>query len=93
MEEKDNISEKIVGNMVIRTRKEGDCIRLKNRGCTKSLNKLFTENKVDPAIRDSIPVIADDVGVIWVYGMGVSQRCAPNSNSKNIYEVRVVVKE
>lgn len=85
--------DKIIGSAVIRTRKEGDCIRLKNRGCTKTLNKLFTENKIDPEIRDSIPVIADDEGVIWVYGMGVSQRCAPNSNSKNVYEVRAGVIE
>ena len=85
--------DKIIGSAVIRTRKEGDFIRLKNRGCTKSLNKLFTENKIDPLVRDSIPVIADDEGVIWVYGMGVSQRCAPNNNSKNVYEVRAGVKE
>lgn len=85
--------DKIIGSVVIRTRKEGDFIRLKNRGCTKTLNKLFTENKINPDIRDSIPVIADDEGVIWVYGMGVSQRCAPNNNSKNVYEVRAGVKE
>ncbi len=85
--------DKIIGKPIIRTRKERDSIRLKNRGCTKTLNKLFTENKVDIAIRDSIPVIADDEGVIWVYGMGVSQRCAPNSNSKNVMEVRAGVIE
>ena len=83
--------DKIIGSPIIRTRKEGDSIRLKNRGCTKTLNKLFTENKVDITIRDSIPVIADDKGVIWVYGMGVSQRCAPSNNSTNVLEVRAGV--
>lgn len=83
--------DKIIGSPIIRTRKEGDYIRLKNRGCTKTLNKLFTENKVDITIRDSIPVIADDKGVIWVYGMGVSQRCAPSNNSTNVLEVRAGV--
>ena len=83
--------DKIIGSPIIRTRKEGDSIRLKNRGCTKTLNKLFTENKVDITIRDSIPVIADDKGVIWVYGMGVSQRCAPSNNSTNALEVRAGV--
>ena len=83
--------DKIIGSPIIRTRKEGDFIRLKNRGCTKTLNKLFTENKVDITIRDSIPVIADDKGVIWVYGMGVSQRCALNNNSTNVLEVRAGV--
>ena len=83
--------DKIIGSPIIRTRKEGDSIRLKNRGCTKTLNKLFTENKVDITIRDSIPVIADEKGVIWVYGMGVSQRCAPSNNSTNVLEVRAGV--
>ena len=83
--------DKIIGSPIIRTRKEGDSIRLKNRGCTKTLNKLFTENKVDITIRDSIPVIADDKGVIWVYGMGVSQRCALSNNSTNVLEVRAGV--
>ncbi len=85
--------DKIVGSPVVRTRQEGDAIRLKNRGCTKTLNKLFTENKVDPALRDSIPVIADDEGVIWVYGMGVSQKCAPTNNSKKFIEVRAGLME
>lgn len=80
--------DKMFGSPVIRTRKEGDEIRLKNRGCTKSLNKLFTENKVDPAIRDAIPVIADDKGVVWVYGMGVSQRCAPTDKTKRFIMVQ-----
>lgn len=85
--------DKIIGSPIVRTRQEGDFIRLKNRGCTKTLNKLFTENKVDPSIRDSIPVIADDEGVIWVYGFGVSQRCAPNRKSENVLEVQTSVTE
>lgn len=83
--------DKIIGSPIVRTRQEGDFIRLKNRGCTKTLNKLFNEGKVDASLRDSIPVIADDKGVIWVYGFGVSQRCAPNDKSENIIEVRTSV--
>lgn len=79
--------DKIVGSPIIRTRQEGDKIRLKNRGCTKSLNKLFTENKIEPSFRDNIPVIADDEGVIWVYGLGVSQRCAPNGKTTRFITV------
>ncbi|MBE6780882.1 MAG: tRNA lysidine(34) synthetase TilS [Ruminococcaceae bacterium] len=80
--------DKIVGDLKIRTRREGDTIRLKNRGCTKTLNKLFTENKVPTSLRDVIPVVCDDNGVVWVYGMGVSQKCAATANSKNVAFVR-----
>ncbi|MBO5090007.1 MAG: tRNA lysidine(34) synthetase TilS [Clostridia bacterium] len=85
--------DKIVGDLIIRTRREGDTIRLKNRGCTKTLNKLFTENKIPKALRDVIPVVSDDEGVVWVYGMGVSQKCAATAGSKNVALVRAGVIE
>lgn len=80
--------DKIIGDLKIRTRREGDTIRLKNRGCTKTLNKLFAENKIPTSLRDVIPVVCDDKGVVWVYGMGVSQKCAATAGSKNVALVR-----
>ena len=76
--------DKIIGKSVIRTRLAGDSIRLAGRGCTKSLKKLMNELSVPREYRDSLPVIADDVGVIWVCGIGVAQRCAVTENSKDI---------
>ena len=56
------------GNMVVRSRKAGDSIRL--LGGTKSLKKLFIDEKFPAARRDAIPVIADDAGVLGVVGFG-----------------------
>ena len=81
--------DKIVGKWILRTRLQGDKIRLQNRGITKTIKKIFTENKVPLALRDKIPVIADDKGVIWVYGIGVAERVAPNSNTDKILVVEV----
>ncbi len=81
--------DKIVGKWILRTRNEGDKIRLQNRGITKSLKKLFTENKVPETLRNSIPVIADNEGVIWVHGFGVAQRVSPSKNTKKILDVEV----
>ena len=81
--------DKIVGKSVLRTRLPGDSIRLLNRGCTKSLNKLFNEEAVPASVRDSLPVIADDNGVIWVYGSGVAQRCAVTEKTKKIKIIEV----
>ena len=85
--------DKIEGQLLVRTRQPGDSIRLLNRGCTKTLNKLFTENKIPKALRDVIPVVSDDEGVVWVYGMGVSQKCAATAGSKNVALVRAGVTE
>ena len=76
--------DKIVGKYNLRTRCSGDSIRLKNRGCTKPLTKLYNECNIPIEERDLIPVIADEKGVIWIYGIGVAHRCAINENSKRI---------
>ena len=56
------------GTLVARSRSTGDKIRL--CGGTKSLKKLFVDKKIPQPRRESIPVIADDAGVVAVYGMG-----------------------
>lgn len=76
--------DKIIGKSVLRTRQPGDSIRLAGRGCTKTLKKLFCELAVPEDMRAYIPVIADDKGVIWIYGVGVADRCAVTKKTKEI---------
>ena len=57
-----------VGPVYLRARREGDCIRLP--GGTKSLKKLFIDRKIPAMERSRVPVLADDLGVLWVYGFG-----------------------
>ena len=82
--------DKIIGKYVLRTRLAGDSIRLAGRGCTKSLKKLMNELSVPKELRDSIPVIADEAGVIWIYGIGVAQRCAVTKNSNEIMIIKAL---
>jgi len=56
------------GKLVVRARKSGDTIRL--HGGTKSLKKLFIDEKIPAAKRETIPVLADDDGVLAVIGIG-----------------------
>ena len=58
------------GRMVLRSRQAGDSIRLP--GGTKSLKKLFIDRKIPASGRDRIPVIADEKGVLGIYGIGVN---------------------
>ena len=55
-------------NPVIRSRTEGDTIRLS--GGTKTLKKLFIDKKIPALERSRIPVLADDAGVAAVWGIG-----------------------
>ena len=58
------------GQMVVRSRRQGDTIRLS--GGTKSLKKLFVDKKIPAHRREEIPVIADDEGVLAVVGIGAN---------------------
>ncbi len=79
----------INGNLVLRTRQEGDKITLRKRNVTKTLKKLFIEESVLKDERDKIPVISDDNGVVWVYGFGVNKKNAVKRETKNILSVEV----
>ena len=58
------------GPMVLRCRQGGDEITL--HGGTKSVKKLFIDRKIPAGKRLQIPVIADDKGVLGIYGIGVN---------------------
>lgn len=58
------------GNVVVRSRKTGDTIRL--NGGTKTLKKLFADRKIPAWQREQIPVVADDAGVLAVWGIGAN---------------------
>lgn len=81
----------IVGELKIRTRLEGDSIKLKGRNCTKSLKKLFSELKFPKEERDNIPVAADDEGIVWIYGVGASKRNAVSTKTKRIAEFKTSI--
>ncbi len=56
------------GPMVLRCRRSGDRIRL--AGGTKSLKKLFIDQKIPQSRRLQIPVIADGAGILGVMDFG-----------------------
>lgn len=75
------------GKIFVRSRQEGDSIRL-NAG-TKSLKRLFIDKKIPASVRNSIPVIADDAGVLGVAGIGANlDRLSTGENA-----VRIVIEK
>ena len=81
--------DKIEGELILRTRQSGDCVRLKNKNCTKTLKKLFCEYKIPLDERENLPILCDDLGVVWIYKIGVAERCAADQSSKNILKLNV----
>lgn len=75
--------DKIKGNPILRTRNAGDSIKLTKRP-RKSIKKLLCELKIPQEKRDSLPLLADDNGVICILGIGCDSRVAVNENTKKI---------
>lgn len=72
----------ICGGLIIRNRRPGDKIKLAGNSCTKTLKKLFSEKHLEN--RNNIPVLADELGVCWVQGLGCADRCKIKENTEKI---------
>ncbi|MBR4863399.1 MAG: tRNA lysidine(34) synthetase TilS [Oscillospiraceae bacterium] len=59
------------GSLTVRSRRAGDAVTLP--GGTKSLKKLFIDRKIPADLRETIPVVADDAGVVCVIGVAVNK--------------------
>lgn len=80
--------DKIVGKLEIGTRKAGDKVRIKGRNGTKTLKKLYNEYHIPLSHRKNLPVIFDDVGIVWIANIGVAERCAVTRDTKKVYSVK-----
>ncbi|SDN48103.1 tRNA lysidine(34) synthetase TilS [Acetanaerobacterium elongatum] len=82
--------DKIIRTAVFRPRKEGDKLTLTARRCTKTLKKLFNEQKIPPEQRGLLPVLADETGVLWVEGFGCSPRAEITEATKRVAVIDII---
>lgn len=76
--------DKIVGRAEIRTRRPGDRFHPAGRRVGKSLKKLFNEASVPLRDRALLPVVADEQGVVWIYGFGTDERCRVSGRTSRL---------
>lgn len=75
--------DKIVGDVHVRSRREGDRIKLPKRP-TKKLKSLLQEKRASSFKRSQVVVLADDNGPFWARGFGLDSRALLDKNSKNV---------
>ncbi|MCQ2484344.1 MAG: tRNA lysidine(34) synthetase TilS [Clostridia bacterium] len=76
----------IVGKCIIRNRRAGDKMRLAGSDCTKTLKKLFNEKHLEN--RNSLAVLADENGILWVQSLGCADRCKIKKETQKILLIR-----
>ena len=79
--------DKIRGKAILRSRRTGDKADI--HGGTKTLKKLFIEEKIPFEKRSSVIVIADDDGVIWIEGLGASRRARLSESTEKIAAIKI----
>ena len=73
------------GDINLRSRKTGDSFTFVNRNVTKTVKKLFVEDKVPQEYRDKIPLLCDETdNVVWLGEYGTNKPYVPSENTKNI---------
>ena len=76
--------DKISGKLFARPRAAGD--KIKMNGMSKSVKKLMCEKKIPLELRNTIPVICDDLGIVAIPFIGVCDKVATkDKNDKNIF--------
>ena len=65
--------DKITSAAVIRTRRGGDRFRLRKRGVSKSLKKLFNELRIPEAVRDRLLLLEVNGEILWIESIGTAE--------------------
>ncbi len=78
--------DKTMGALTLRNRRAGDTIKLAGSKCTKKLKNLFNEKKT--VNRNNTPVLADECGIVWIMGIGCSDRCKITDETKRVLLIR-----
>ena len=58
----------ICGSLHLRSRRQGDSYR--SRGMTHKLKKMLIDAKIPSDLRDRVPILCDDRGIVWAAGFG-----------------------
>lgn len=78
--------DKIQGKVVIRNRRNGDRIQLLNRNFHSSVKTLFNAD-VPAGERARRIFLADEAGILFIEGFGISERVKPDENTKVILRI------
>lgn len=78
----------MAGPLAVRNRRPGDRIRPLGLGGTKKLQDILVDAKVPRHERDTVPLICDDRGVLWVTGLCLSERGRVTANTRRTLRIR-----
>ncbi len=76
--------DKIIGNLYVRNRRQGDRIIPKGMTGSKKLKNIFIDCKVPAIQRNNVPLLCDDNGILWIGGIQQAARTTISEHTQNI---------
>lgn len=76
-------------SLLMRSRKEGDCITFSKRKVSKTLKKLFNEKKIPPEKRNELAVLESDGKLIWAESFGVNAPFEISEKTENVAIIKI----
>lgn len=80
--------DKLCGTVKMTSRRQGDRFYFKRRKITKSLKKLFNEDKIPEEKRGEYAVLRCGDSLVWLEGYGTDGNFLPGESTKNILIIK-----
>ncbi len=85
--------DKIICDLKVRNRRDGDFIYLKGTKLKKKLKDYFIDQKIPRDKRGLTPLITDGSNVLWIIGYRMNDAFKVSSDTKKILEVKFLSEE
>ena len=80
-------ADKVSGDLYVRQRRQGDSFRPIGLGGATKISDFLINKKVPVRLRDSIPILCCETGIMWVVGHAVDERYAVGDRTTELIEV------
>lgn len=82
--------ERIAPPLTLRNYRSGDRINPLGMSGTKKVKSFLIENKIPRLVRNAIPLLVDDLSVIWIAGERISERVKVTEQTKKVLKAEMV---
>lgn len=76
--------------LVIRNVMPGDRIQPLGMKGTRKLKSIFIDDKIPRELRERLPVLADEISVLWVPGVRLSERVRVGRGTKRVLSAEII---
>lgn len=82
--------ERVCGPLVVRSASPGDRIQPLGMKGSRKLSRLFIDEKIPRHRRNRLPLLADDVSVLWVPGLRLSERARVDGGTRRVLKAEII---